>query len=514
MSELVRAHLPCPECGSSDALAEYSDGGTYCFACETYGNTSKEVIEMPSELIKGNLRALHKRSISKDTCAKFGYTVGSFKDTTVHIAPYYQGGDLVGQHLRFPDKNFIWLGDSKGVELFGQKLWQPRGRLIITEGEIDCMSISQAFNNSWAVVSLPSGVGSVVKALKNNLEFLSGFDDIVLAFDADEPGRKATEKAIDILGKVRVCSYPSDCKDANDVLVKHGAKAVVSVVFEAQTERPDGILVGEELWDIVKAPIPEGLELPYPELQDSLQGLRKGIYMVTAGSGIGKSTLVHEIGYDILTRHKEKLGVIALEDGTQKSALRYPSLYLNKRLDLEQATEEELREAFDATINNDRFYLFDHFGSLDETNLITKIKFMIKSLGVKYIILDHISIVISGLGVDNERKAIDMLMTSLRSIAEETECVFLCVVHINRGGTNANRGEQISLRDLRGSGALEQLSDVVIALERDQQDEATDDISTIRILKNRTTGVTGEVDTLVYSKETGRLLPEYIQEFE
>jgi twinkle protein len=512
VSELVRAHLPCPDCGSSDALAEYSDGGTYCFSCETV--RKEEVIEMPSEFVVGKLRSLNKRSISKDTCAKFGYKVGEYKGTPVQIAPYYVNGELTAQHLRFPNKDFIWVGDSKGVELFGQHLWEPRGRLIITEGEIDCMTISQAFNNSWAVVSLPSGVGSTVKAIKNNLEYIGGFDDIVLAFDDDDAGRQALEKAVDILGKVRVCAYPSGCKDANDVLVNHGAKAVVDMVYNAKTQRPDGILVGSELWDIVNAPIPSGLEVPYPILQDAIQGLRKGIYMFTAGSGVGKSTLVHEIGYHLLMEHKEKVGVIALEDGTQKSALRYPSLYLNKRLDLVSATEKELREAFDATINNDRFYLFDHFGSLDSTNLISKIKFMIKSLGVKYIILDHISIVISGLGVDNERKAIDMLMTNLRSIAEETECVFLCVVHINRSGSNANRGEQISLRDLRGSGALEQLSDVVIALERDQQSEDTGDISTLRILKNRTTGVTGEADTLVYNKETGRLLPDYIEEFE
>ena len=512
MSELVRAHLPCEACGCSDALAEYSDGSTYCFACEAY--TNEEVIEMPSEFVVGKLRSLNKRSLSKDSCGKFGYKVGEYKGTPVQVAPYYINGELKAQHLRFPDKNFIWLGDSKGVELFGQHLWEPRGRLIITEGEVDCMSISQAFNNSWAVVSLPSGVGSTVKSLKNNLEYILGFDDIVLAFDNDEPGLKATEQAVDILGKVRVCSYPSDCKDANDVLRNHGAKAVVDMVYNAKTLRPDGILAGYELWDIVSSPIPKGLEVPYPILQEFIQGLRKGIYMFTAGSGVGKSTLVHEIGYHLLMEHKEKVGVIALEDGTQKSALRYPSLYLNKRLDLENVSEDTLREAFEATINNDRFYLFDHFGSLDSANLMSKIKFMIKSLGVKYIILDHISIVISGLGVDNERKAIDMLMTNLRSIAEETGCIFLCVVHINRAGSNANRGEQISLRDLRGSGALEQLSDVVVALERDQQSEDTGDISTLRVLKNRTTGVTGEADTLMYNKDTGRLLPEYIQEFE
>lgn len=46
-SELLRAHLPCPHCGSHDALAEYTDGHTYCFSCQhetqpKNGNNRKE----------------------------------------------------------------------------------------------------------------------------------------------------------------------------------------------------------------------------------------------------------------------------------------------------------------------------------------------------------------------------------------------------------------------------------------------------------------------------------------
>ena len=60
---------------------------------------------------------------------------------------------------------------------------------------------------------------------------------------------------------------------------------------------------------------------------------------------------------------------------------------------------------------------------------------------------------------------------------------------------------------LRGSHSIAQISDAVIALERDQQ--ATDPVkantTTVRVLKNRYAGETGVATYLLYDKETGRM---------
>lgn len=518
----IQTHLPCDDCGSSDALSVYSNG-TYCFSCKTYSKNNEEgrVLKVKDrlDLIEGKYQALTKRGITEETCRKFHYKVGTWSGHPCHVASYYKNGVEVAQHIRTPDKQFPWTGSPDSLELFGQHLWKAQGenpRLIITEGEIDAMSISQVFNNKWAVVSIPNGASSVSKYLKQNLEFVESFDDIVLAFDADEAGQEAIEEAVGIIsvGKLRILQYPDGFKDANDMLANGKGGQLVAGVFQARHYRPDGILSGKELWNFVSAPVTDGISIPYPELSHMLRGLQKGLYMFTAGSGAGKSTLVHEIGYHIMQEHEEKIGVIALEDSTQKTALRYPSLYLNKRLELDPVEPDVLREAYEKTIDNDLFYLYDHFGSLDSDNLMNKIRFMIVSLGCKYIILDHLSIVISGMQVGDERKAIDRLMTDLRSLAEETGACLLCVVHINRSGNNANEGGQISLRDLRGSGSLEQLSDAVIALERDQQSPVDANTARIRVLKNRTTGEVGVADVLTYNKDTGRLLPSWQDDFE
>jgi len=132
---------------------------------------------------------------------------------------------------------------------------------------------------------------------------------------------------------------------------------------------------------------------------------------------------------------------------------------------------------------------------------------MVKALDCKVIFLDHISIVISGLENDNERRLIDNTMTSLRSLVEELKCGMFVVSHLRRpeGKISHEQGLQVSLAHLRGSHSLATLSNQVISFERDQQSEDESNVLTCRVLKNRFSGDTGIATTLLYNKDTGRL---------
>lgn len=225
---------------------------------------------------------------------------------------------------------------------------------------------------------------------------------------------------------------------------------------------------------------------------------------------MGKSTILRELEYYFGVQRGELCGIIALEESTRKTGLELMSLRLNKRLLLnpECADESDRSRAFNETIGNGRFFLYDHFGSLDSSNLLSKIRYMIVSLGCKRIFLDHISIVVSGMDTDEdggERKAIDKLMTNLRSLVEETGATMFVVSHLKRPDKKGHEeGAQVSLSQLRGSGAIAQLSDMVIGLERNQQG-ANPNVLTIRVLKNRFCGLTGISGYLKYDPETGRL---------
>ena len=146
--------------------------------------------------IQGDIQALAKRGITEATCAHFGYTVGIDPKTgnKVQLAPYTdEHGRIVAQKWRDSAKNFGVLGKLKnGLPLFGQHLWRDGGKkVVITEGEIDAMSVSQMQGNKWPVVSIPNGASGAKKALGAALEWLEKFEEVILMFDQDDPGREA-----------------------------------------------------------------------------------------------------------------------------------------------------------------------------------------------------------------------------------------------------------------------------------------------------------------------------------
>lgn len=520
-------HTSCPNCGSSDAGAVYDDGSCYCHKCNSYwrqdGHNSKgrNMRGKPNvSLLSGKFTKLDVRGISRATCSRYGYRVGNDWDNRpVHIAEYRKDGQVVAQKLRYKDKDFSFIGSTSNIELFGQHLARTGGkRIVITEGEIDALSVAQAFNLSWPVVSVPNGAAGAKRALSNHLEFLNSYDEIVLAFDNDEAGIKAIHECAPMFspGKVKIAEW-GEHKDANEVLLKEGPKRIVQVVFEARLYRPDGIIEGSALRELLMSERTyPSYDLQYPLWNKSMRGLRKGeITLFTAGTGIGKTTLVKEVGYHLMMEHNQKLGIIALEESNEKTALSLMAIHLNKPLgdlflDRSIVSEKAYKEAMDACVCNGRLFMYNHFGSLESSNLLAKMRYLALGCGVDWILFDHISIAVSGLESTSERKDIDILMTNGRSLVENTGVGMLMISHLVKGtgGQSHEEGGRVTLNDLRGSGTLKQLPDNIIALERDSQSSDKSNYSTIRMLKCRLFGEgCGVQDTLEYRPETGRLLP-------
>jgi twinkle protein len=308
-------------------------------------------------------------------------------------------------------------------------------------------------------------------------------------------------------GKAKIASLP--LKDASDMLVAGRVKEMVDAVWQAKTFRPDGIVAGTDLWELVSTEEQvESCPYPFMGLNEKTLGIRVGeIVTVTAGSGIGKSQLTREIAYDLI-KQGQTVGYIALEESVKRTSLGLMGLSINKPLHLgiSDVSKEELKEAYDNTIGSGRVYLYDHWGSTDSDNLLAKIRYLVRGCGCNHIILDHLSIVVSGMGEGDERRLIDNTMTKLRTLTEELQCGMILVSHLKRPeGKGHEEGAATSLAQLRGSAAIAQLSDMVIGLERNQQDKENPNLTTIRVLKNRWTGETGIACHLAYSKETGRM---------
>jgi twinkle protein len=485
---------------------------------------SKET-SLKAPLPTGKAANVPSRGLTEATLAHYG-VVASHDETTGEVEslifPVYRGGERVGSKIkRLRDKFIFAEGSTNDPDFFGaHKVGKGGKLLIVTEGEEDCLSAYQMLRQQgkeYSVVSLPNGAN--VSAIKKRLEWLESFETVMFNFDNDDVGKQAAKDAAEILspGKAKIMSLP--VKDANDLLLQKGdnSKLYLKAIWNATTYRPDGVVCLSDSWETMWSDS-NIRSIPYPwiGMNDKLYGIReREIVTITAGTGIGKSAVVRELEHYLLNATQDNIGILALEESVGRTAWGIVSVEANLPLSIREErtgmTEEQIKPFFDKTLGTGRIYTLDHFGSTSESNLLSKVRYLIKGLNCRWIVLDHLSIVVSALDeAKDERRSIDSIMTKLRQLVEETNAGVFLVSHLKRvdGNRGHEEGVEVSLSHLRGSQSISQLSDCVIALERNQQaiSDKEANLTTIRVLKNRYAGLTGIASHLAYQRDTGRLV--------
>jgi len=533
-SKFVRHKLPCPKCGGSDPVSMNEDKSAHCFSCSTHfanypeackGNIV-EVEKKPTNTFlnsyTGSYGALTDRDISEATAKKYGVrrVISPTNDVSQHIYPFFNGNEIVGTKTRFVEnKNFSFAGTYEGTGLFGEQLFRNTGGkyLTITEGECDAMACYELMQSKWACVSLKRGASGAVKDIRESIEFVESFDNVVICFDNDKAGREAARDVARILkpGKAKIMTFPNGYKDANDMLRQKKFQEFMSAWWESKTYTPSGILeLSAQKKDWLHREVKESIAYPWEGLNKKLYGLRKGeLVTLTGGTGLGKSSVTRELEHWLIKNTDDNVGIVALEENWLRTADGIISIeandriYLNERRD--QYSEEQLMGLFDKVIPEGRVFIHAHLGATDIEEIFSKLRYIIVGCECKWVVVDHLHMLVNVLSEGDERRGIDMLMQRLRSLVEETGVGLLLVSHLRRasGDKGHEQGVEVSLSHLKGSQGIAQLSDCVIALERNQQASNEDEANTtrVRVLKSRYTGDTGLACNLRYNSETGRL---------
>ena len=237
---------------------------------------------------------------------------------------------------------------------------------------------------------------------------------------------------------------------------------------------------------------------------------------MTGGTGLGKSSVTRELEHWLIKETTDNVGIISLEEDWRRTVDGILSIEANARLYIDQVREQFTPEEIDNFFNilydgenENRVWIHAHFGTNSIDEIFNKIRFMIIACDCKWVVVDHLHMLVSAIAEGDERRTIDNIMTRLRSIVEETGAGLILVSHLRRvdGNRGHENGIEVSLSHLRGSQSIAQLSDCVIGLERNQQAEDIDEANTtrLRILKSRYTGEVGLAGRLFYERETGRL---------
>lgn len=509
-------HISCPKCGSSDANSLYDDGHTYCFKCEKTTQASAQDAALSETLgirpVAEVFRGIKDRGITEATCKYFGVLATDER----HYYPYFdEDGTHVSNKIRFvAKKEFSVEGPLSRGTLFGQNRFPAGSQKAITicEGELDAMAAYQMSGSRYAFVSLRNGVSGVAKDIADNFEYLNSFPTVVICFDKDEgkinaatgevryPGQEAAQKAAGMfpIGKVKILTL-REYKDACDYLVHGKAKEYVEEWWKAPIYTPTGLKLGRDMWDeITKPKNYETVNYPWDSLNHLTYGIRLSeLVVLTADTGIGKTSILKEIEYHVLKNTDRGVGFLHLEEPNSDTALGLMSIDASIPLHLPdyraEVSDERLRDYFDSVVNSDRVVIWDHFGSNSIDEVLAKVRHM-HNLGCKYIVLDHLSIVVSDQSGD-ERKQLDEIATRLKTLCMELNIAVLAVIHTNRQGL------------IRGTAGVEQLANIVIHAYRNKTDNDpfNRNVTKLVVEKNRFCGKTGPGCWLYYNPETGRL---------
>lgn len=534
MGTALRSHHECSLCGSSDAATTYRNEETNqvyikCFSCGEVQNLDTSEYDgldpdlrdrvtpftpqLEEKVFRGD--APSWRGISEETMAFYGVKFDDVKNS--FSFPFFDVSDvnkLTGLKLRNKDeKTFAILHEDSWSKsgLFGSHRF-PKGRskcITITEGEIDALSAWEMLGrrNENPVVSTRNSTSPLST---KELEYLKSFEDVIICFDMDEAGQNAAKKLATALGpSAHILEFPQGFKDANEFLNKGGKLDKIKKDFTSywwaakrKVELPEDILSWNETWEDFEASFISGEDLvkwPFQGLNEKLYGIRPGqLITLTGGSGMGKSAVAKEVLYNYWKTTDKKVGAIFIEEpvGYTVKDLISRDIGVNLRIPKpkEEAVDPKEYKAQWDLLNDGRLIFWKHFGSADYNVVLDRIRFM-HYFGCEFIVLDHLSIVISGQEVGDERKTIDLFATKLASLVTELNITVLALCHVSKSKSDKSweSGKELSLNDIRGSAAIGQLSFVVMSLERDAQNINKEKANTaiVRVLKDRNLGQTG-----------------------
>ena len=515
-------HGSCDSCGSSDAVAIYSDNHSYCWSCTAYKHGDGSVVNpnktraRPLEMT-GTIAAIQDRRISMDTAKRYGVTVETGADgvITKHHYPYHnqEGNKVVGTKVRnVATKDFYATGDLGNAGLFGQQSFTAGGKyMTITEGEIDAMAAYE-MNGGFPAVSIRGGAKSAVKDIKASLEYLETFDNVVICFDNDEAGAKAAQDVLPLFSprKAKVCVLP--LKDAGDMLKANKVREFTKCFWDAKAFKPEGVVsLGDpDVWDKF---LKRGTEevTPLPASFGSLNAMMNGgiaageVTVIGALTSIGKTTMVYNLVHGMYAESAKKIGCVFLEADVGETVEKLLSVYMGTNIaDVpnEDRDYNLYHEKYDEMAKSDKLHILDHQGALEADELFAKMQYLVKGLDCDIIILDPLQAAVTS----NENGTIDTFMDKCLKLAKNTGVSIIIVSHMRK--PHAKDAHDVGEYDLKGSGSINQIAFNTILLSRDKMtdDDYARNCTQVQLVKCRRTGRTGVAGWLFYENHTSRLV--------
>lgn len=486
----------CGQRGKFSALAEAKGFKT---SYSPQGNAKKQkdaTFVLPTTELRPPTEQIYayfeSRKISCQTVDRFRI---ASDDKGMIVFPFYVDGVNTFEKFRRPwkplphEKGKEWAFPGAKPVLWGMDLCSFSRPLVITEGQIDAMSLVEAGIQN--VVSVPSGCENL-SWIENCWDWLERFKTIILFGDNDDPGRKmvqAVSRRLDESRCMLVEDYPTrpdgtPCKDANEILYRYGWSELVAMVENAKSIPIKGIIDLSTVVPVDPTSIPR-IRTMIPALDEVLGGLAEGgVTVFTGKAGDGKSTLS---GLLLLNAIEQGCNVCAYSGELRKEKFQEwinlqcaGSDYITTKFDpvrqkpipvVPYVVQERLMNYYKG-----RFFLFDNneiFEHNQAESILNVFTMAVRRYGCRLFLVDNMMTSLSD--SDEETKAQGRFVNALKKFATRYAVHVLIVAHPRK----TKAGEQLRKDDVGGNSAIVNLADSAIVVERPN----------LRVIKNREGGM-------------------------
>ncbi len=464
------------------------------------------------------IRWFEGRGISRGTVEATGICSGlhrpdgdSFRvdpdpNGNVVIFPFSRRGAVLNEKYRAAHKKFYQKPGGKKLFWNADVLDDPvliegRAALVITEGEIDALSVIESGNPF--VVSVPDGApppreetlqefneidpehDDKYRYILNDWDALKKIKRIVIATDSDAPGKQLAEELVRRLGRAR-CSfltYPEGCKDLNDVLLKHGMAAMAETVARAQPYPVSSIYTADQL---PQEPDLDPVSTGWGRLDSYLKLFYPALMVVTGFAGSGKSSFVNQMVAQLNVLHGWKIGIASFE--------------MRIRPFVTDVLLQTYREAGGRPEHSNR-WLNDNFvfiapepseedAAFDIDWLIEKATVAVIRHGIRVLVIDPWNEIEHA--VQRKESLTDYTGRAIRALkrfGREFECLVIVVAHPTKSAAQ-KAPEDVSLYDVSDSAHFANKADFGLVVAR-HGDNPLDFISTVFVRKVRYQPISG-----------------------
>jgi twinkle protein len=506
-SRIVEQHIPCP-CGkSSDAYCTYDDGHGFCFSCyKPFGQKGANLAQEDDGLFTYEYVA--HSGISRETMQK--YDVLTKVDATgrpVALGFKYaneatQIKDISKGETRATGATFRSQGEISQAGLFGKERFPPGSAKAVTisEGAKDALSVYELLGQKYPSVSIQSS-GSARRDCSIDRDYLNSFEKIYICIEDDQPGRKAVKDIAALFDFNKVYHVKLSgfgLKDANDFLRAGKVEDFRRVWWNAQRFMPEGIVSSySQIENILKnSRRKEGIPYPFPTLQEMTGGMRTGeVTIWKADEGVGKTEIIRTAELALSLATDDPIGIIHLEENKDENVKRLVGRFVGApchKPDAGYSDDEVLDQFKKLSKRDDRLHFYSHFGSDDPKAIEDMVRFLVASVGCKWITLDPIQHAVAGLSDKEKTSALDYLATRFELMTLELDFGMHIAAHVNDDGK------------ARDSRMITKAAHTVIHINRDHTNE-NDNIrntSHLVIQKNRPWSRTGPAGMVYFDEGT------------